>query len=49
MNGDVLDGTSTTEAGAITSVLAAARAGTDLPDREGLRDLLQRALGRRSH
>ncbi len=46
MNSDVLEATSTTEAGAITTVLAAARAGTDLPDREGLRELLQRALGR---
>ncbi len=46
MNSDVLDATSTTEAGAVTTVLAAARAGTDLPDREGLRELLQRALGR---
>ena len=46
MNSDVLEATSTTEAGAITTVLAAARIGTDLPDREGLRELLQRALGR---
>ena len=46
MNSDVLEATSTTEAGAITKVLAAARIGTDLPDREGLRELLQRALGR---
>ena len=46
VNSDVLEATSTTEAGAITKVLAAARIGTDLPDREGLRELLQRALGR---
>jgi len=46
VNTDVLEATSTTEAGAITKVMAAARAGSDLPDREGLRELLQRALGR---
>ena len=46
MNQDVLEATSTTEAGAITRVMAAARTGSDEPDREGLRELLQRALGR---
>ncbi len=46
VNADVLDATSTTEATAVTTVLVAARGPDDAADREGLRELLQRATGR---